>query len=136
MDTGLVIGGIFLVPGLWFLFLWLYGLFPGTTKTTVGTLARSHTMKNVRTRSGRVIKRITDYTYTYTVNGKLRKIKGSGYHTRRYVPKKVTVVYLRGFPRCAYIEDFTGTRELILAFFFLVNAGIFLSMVLGGQSPA
>ena len=136
METGLFFGFAYLIPGLWFLFLWLYGLFPGTTKNTVGTLAGTHTRKNVRTRSGYTFKRITDYKYTYTVNEKNYKIKGRGYHTRKYVPRKVTVVYLQGFPRCAYIEDYTGTRELILAFFFLVNAGIFLSMVFGGQTPA
>lgn len=45
MDTGLFFGFAYLIPGLWFLFLWLYGLFPGTTKNTVGTLAGTHTRK-------------------------------------------------------------------------------------------
>ena len=114
-----------LIPGLWFLFLAVWSRNPDHLGTAVGTLTKCHTSKNVTTRYG-VVKNLTDYVYTYQVNGKTYKITGMRRQPRRMVLRKVTVVYLKISPRRAYIDQFTCTVEWLLAFVLLAGAFVYL----------
>ena len=114
-----------LIPGLWFLFLAVWSRNPDHLGTAVGTLTKCHTSKNVATRHG-VVKNLTDYVYTYQVNGKTYKITGMRRQPRRMVLRKVTVVYLKISPRRAYIDQFTCTVEWLLAFVLLAGAFVYL----------
>ena len=114
-----------LIPGLWFLFLALWSRNPNHLGTAVGTLTQCHTSKNVATRYG-VVKNLTDYAYTYQVDGKTYKITGMRRQPRRVVLRKVTVVYLKISPRRAYIDSYTGTTEWLIAFVLLAGACVYL----------
>ena len=114
-----------LILGLWFLFLALWSRNPNHLGTAVGTLTKCHTSKNVATRYG-VVKNLTDYAYTYQVDGKTYKITGMRRQPRRVVLRKVTVVYLKISPRRAYIESYTGTAEWLIAFVLLAGACVYL----------
>ena len=118
-----------LVPGLWFLFLAVWSRNPDHLGTTVGTLTRCHTSKNVATRHG-VVKNLTDYVYTYQVDGKTYIITGMRRQPRRMVLRKVTVVYLKISPRRAYLDQFTGTVEWLIAFVLLAGACVYLFILL------
>ena len=113
-----------LIPGLWFLFLAVWSRNPDHLGTAVGTLTKCHTSKNVTTRYG-VVKNLTDYVYTYQVDGKTYKITGMRRQPRRMVLRKVTVIYLKIAPRRAYIDQFTGTVEWVIAFALLTLSCIY-----------
>lgn len=116
---------VMLIPGLWFLFLAVWSRNPDHLDTAVGTLTKCHTSKNVTTRYG-VVKNLTDYVYTYQVDGKTYKITGMRRQPRRKVLRKVTVVYLKIFPRRAYLDQFTGTLEWLYAFVLLAGGLVYL----------
>ena len=107
---------IILIPiGLWNLLIAVLGLFPGFHCTAVGSLEKTHTYKNVRTKSGIRIPNVTKYTYIYTVNGREYKYTSEGQHTKRRLPRKVTIVYVKWFPRHGYPDKFKGTKEWIMS---------------------
>ena len=114
-----------LIPGLWFLFLSVWSRNPDHLGTAVGTLTKCHTSKNLVTRYG-VVKNLTDYVYVYQVDGKNYKISGMRRQPRRMVLRKVTVVYLKISPRRAYLDQFTGTVEWLIAFVLLAGACVYL----------
>ena len=116
---------VMLIPGLWFLFLAVWSRNPDHLGTAVGTLTKCHTSKNVTTRYG-VVRNLTDYVYTYQVDGKTYKITGMRRQPRRKVLRKVTVVYLKISPRRSYIDQFTGTVEWLYAFVLLAGGFVYL----------
>lgn len=120
---------VMLIPGLWFLFLAAWSRNPDHLGTAVGTLTKCHTSKNVTTRHG-VVRNLTDYVYTYQVDGKTYKITGMRRQPRRKVLRKVTVVYLKISPRRSYIDQFTGTVEWLYAFVLLAGGFVYLCISL------
>ena len=125
----IVVVVILLLIGGYNLLIAILGLFPKFKDTTVGTLQKKRTQRNVRIRGGSVPV-VTDYTYQYTVNGKKYKYSSSGRFTKSHLHQKVTMVYLKLFPRYAYPERFTpitqwicGVGMLLLGVMFII--GIF-----------
>lgn len=115
----LTCGAVLILIGLFFLWLAFRGRKPENLVETVGALTRRQHFKNVQLRHRRV-KNLTDYAYSYTVGGRTYKLSGIEWiHPRKLFPK-TTIVYLKGFPRVAYIGEFTGIQEWALAIVFLV----------------
>lgn len=121
---------VMLIPGMWFLFLALWSLNPDHLGTAVGTLSKCHNSKNIPSKYNRVIKNLTDYTYTYQVNGKTYKLSGSKAQHRRTVFRKVTVVYLKIIPRRAYIDRFTGVTEWLFGLILFAGGCVYLFLSL------
>lgn len=62
-------GGCAIIIGLWNLLIAILGLFPQCLSTTIGTLSNTKTHKNVKGRWGTSIPTLTNYAYSYEVNG-------------------------------------------------------------------
>lgn len=125
MEFILISGIIVLSIGLFFLVLAIWGRNPKHLQTTVGTLTKTSSFKNFQTRYG-LFKNLTDYTYTYSANGKDYGISGSYPKHRRFIPKKVEITYLIGFPHRAYIGEYTGVVEWLIALPFSFLGFLFL----------
>ena len=106
----LTFGIIILLPGLFFLFLAFKGRNPQNLINVPGELTQRKGFKNIRIKTY-TVKNLTDYAYSYEVNGKQYVLKGTQWTHPRKLFKKVSIIYLRGFPRVAYIEHFTGACE-------------------------
>ena len=119
MEFFLICGAALILIGLFFLWLALWGRKPENLVETVGALTRRQHFKNVQLRRRRD-KNLTDYTYSYTVGGRTYRLSGTQWIHPRKLFKKTTIVYLKGFPRVAYIGEFTGIQEWALAIVFLV----------------
>lgn len=130
MEAALIFSLIYILSGLWFLFLTIYALFPGNHVSTVGTLTKRVTRKNVRSKHGYLIPNVTNYTYSYTVNGRTYRLKQTGHHTKSCLTRKVTIVYLRGFPRCAAIDRYNGSLNAFFAILLLAGGAWFLYLCL------
>ena len=109
---GIASAAILLIFSFYNLLIAILGLFPKYRATAVGTLQNRRTQRNVRVKYG-TLPVVTDYTYQYTVNGKKYKYSSSGQFTKRNLYQKVTLVYVKWFPRHAYPEKFTGTTQWI-----------------------
>lgn len=96
---------VFIIPGFWLLFLRRHSRNPANHISTVGTLTRHNTRRNVPTKFG-IEPIITSFTYSYTVDGKTYRLKSSTDQTKRHLPKKVTIIYLKACPRCAGIGSY------------------------------
>jgi len=105
MDGYIAIGTIFVVICFWNLLIAILGLFPQCCSCTVGTLIDTNTTKNVYTPRGRKIPILTQYAYTYTVKGKEYTYAARGEHSKRRLPLKSTMVYVKWFPWRAYPEN-------------------------------
>ena len=119
MNFNIVIAVVAIVIGSWNLMIAILGLFPQFLSTTVGTLTKANTKKNVRTRHGHRIPILTRYTYSYTVNGKEYRYSGEELHSKRRLLPKASMVYVKWFPRRAYPNKFKGTTEWALGFVML-----------------
>ena len=100
----------------------IMGLFPRCRATAVGTLVKSNTRRNVQT-GNRYVKRIsvlTRYTYSYIVNGKQYSYSAEVYYSKRRLFQKVTMVYVKGFPRYAYPNKFNGSTQWTMGLFTLI----------------
>lgn len=115
-----VLGWFYSSLGVWFLFLTIYGRNPKNQMHTIGTLIQKKTKRNVAGRHC-TIPVITDYTYSYTVNGKEYRIRHSVQNTKRGIMKKATIVYLKGFPRCAGIEQYHNSLHGFLSALLLLG---------------
>lgn len=109
-----ILAVVFIPIGLWNLTIAVLGLFPRFRNTAVASLATTHTYKNMRTKSGVRIPNVTKYTYIYTVNGREYKYTAEGRHTKRRLPRRTTIVYVKYFPCHGYPDEFKGTHEWIM----------------------
>ena len=80
-------------------------------------LDKKTAFKKYRLKTGTVPNAV-EYTYTYKVNGKLYHLRGVQHTHSRNLRKRVTIVYLRSFPRRAYEEHFSGIVEWLIAVSF------------------
>ena len=117
------------IMGIWNLTVAIIGLFPKFHATAVGTLESSHTERNVRMRGWTIPVR-THYTYVYTVKGRKYKHRGSVESSRKYVPQKAHLVYVKWFPWSAYRNKFSGGREWCLGIFGIFTAVMFTAVLL------
>ena len=111
MDGYIAIAVVFVVICFWNLLIAILGLFPQCCSSAVGTLIDTNSKKNVRTPRGRKIPILTRYVYTYTVKGKEYTHSARGEHSKRRLPLKATMVYVKWFPWRAYPGKFKGTKE-------------------------
>ena len=115
--------------GAWNLTVAIIGLFPKFHATAIGSLERSYTERNVPMRYGTIPIR-THYTYIYTVNGRKYKYRGSVESSRKYVPQKAYLVYVKWFPWRAYKNKFSGGREWCLGGLGIFMAAMFIAVML------
>ena len=113
----LVFGILMLLPGLFFAVLAIRSLNPNNLITITGELTKKRDFKNYKLKS-RSVPNAVKYTYTYNVNGKPYSLRGVQLTHSRNLYKRIAIVYLRGFPRCAYTEHFSGIQEWLIAISF------------------
>ena len=127
MFPAILVGLAFFVPGLWFLFLWYHSRNPENHMTTVGALTQRNTRRNVSTKFG-IEPIITSFTYTYMVGGRAYRLKSANTQTKGHLAKKVTIVYLKACPRCAWIDRYPGSMHGVTALICLL-AGVFMTVL-------
>ena len=124
-------GGVILLPGGFFWYLLHLAKDPKNLEETRGELLWFRVEKNVHGRRGYrdiVIKRLIRYTYRYTVNGRTHKLRGQMVDPTGRPRAGGRIVYLRGFPSLAYLDSFTGQRELVWAL-VLTGEGIIVLLI-------
>ena len=99
--------------GLARLFFWVQFTFSRRSKSTAktaGILRETDYKQNVTVGIRRRIffKHYTKARYVYTVNGVEYSLRGEHPGTKRQTPKFVPVVYIKRFPRFAYIDEIIG----------------------------
>ena len=102
---------VFALAGVFFWVQFIFSRRPKSTAKTGAILREATHKKNVtvRSRRGRVfIKNLTKALYIYTVNGVEYGIRGEFHATKRQTPRFVPVVYVKRFPRFAYIDEIIG----------------------------
>ncbi|MBE6664807.1 MAG: hypothetical protein E7603_01120 [Ruminococcaceae bacterium] len=122
----MVASAIAILIGLWNLIIAILGCFPKHRAEALGTLAKTNTLKNVPLKHGGYIPNLTKYTYVYTVNGKQYKYSAEKRTHKRNLFFKVTMVYVKGFPKHAYPNKFTGFKEWTLGIFLILMGSMFL----------
>ncbi len=113
----LIFGVVMLFPGVFFTALAIQSKNPDNLISTTGELTKKKNFKNYKLKNGSVPNAV-EYTYTYEANGKSYHLCGVQHTHSRNLHKRITVVYLRSFPRCAYEERFVGVAEWLLAISF------------------
>lgn len=127
----LVMAVLLLLPGGFFWYLHHLAKDPENLEEIRGELLRFRVEKNVPGKRGYrhiVIKRLIHYTYRYTVNGRAHKLRGEMVQPTGRPRGEGRIVYLRGFPALAYLDSFTGQRELAWAL-VLTGEGIIFLMI-------
>ena len=127
MEFFLVFGIIMLVLGIFFTVLAIRGKNPNNQTSTAGELTKKKDFKNYKLKN-RSVPNAVEYVYTYRVNGKSYHLSGVQHTHSRNLRKRIVIVYLRGFPRCAYEGHFSGIAEWLLAI-SLTAMGIFLLLI-------
>ncbi|MGM9600727.1 MAG: hypothetical protein ACI3W5_03940 [Faecousia sp.] len=123
----LIFGIVMLFPGILFTALAIQSRNPDNLISTTGELTKKKDYKNYKLKT-RSVPNAVKYTYTYKVNGKSYHLCGTQLTHSRNLHKRITIVYLRSFPRCAYEECFTGAAEWLLAISFSAM-GIFMLLL-------
>lgn len=95
------------------LILALLGKNPRCIGTAVGTLVDSKkVMVSVKYQRKKVP--VTACVYRYEVGGRVYRLKRDSRYSRSSLMRKVTVVYLKGFPRFGHLEQFPTLPLTIL----------------------
>ena len=110
----LIFGIAMLLPGAFFALLAIQSKNPKNLLSTTGELTQQKGYKNYRLKN-RTVPNATKYTYTYIVDGKPYQLRGVQLTHWRNLRKRVVIIYLRSFPRCAYEGHFPGTAERLLS---------------------
>ena len=120
------IAAIIISIALWNLMIAVLGLFPQFLSTAVGTLTNTNTKRNVESRHGYRIPIVTTYGYTYNVNGKAYRYSSQGLHSKRRLLPKVSMVFVKWFPRRAYPNKFKGINEWMIGLSMLFMGLVFI----------
>ena len=115
----------FLIGGIC-LFLALWSRDPRHLGTAVGKLADS---KKVMRRAYRYSEKkipVTTSTYLYEVNGKTYRLKRDGRFGRSTLMRRVTVVYMKPFPRFGYPEKYPSGQFTMLGVLFILYGAVTL----------
>lgn len=98
------------LAGLLFRVQFTFSRRPKNTAKTAGILRETDCKQNVTVgiRRRMFFKHYTKARYVYTVNGVEYSIRGEHYGTKRQTPRFVPVVYIKRFPRFAYIDEIIG----------------------------
>ena len=116
-----------LLPGIFFAVLAIRSKNPNNLISATGELTKRKGYKNYKLRN-RSVPNAVEYTYTYKVSGKSYQLSGVHHTHARKLRERVVIVYLRGFPRCAYEGRFSGITEWLLAISLTVM-GVFLLLL-------
>ena len=106
---------VFALAGVFFWVQFIFSRRPKSTAKTGAILREATHKKNVtvRSRRGRVfIKNLTKALYIYTVDGVEYGIRGEFHATKRQTPRFVPVVYVKRFPRFAYMDDIGSFSDI------------------------
>ena len=105
--------------GLAGFFFWVQFTFsrrPKSTAKTAGILRETDYRQNVTLRGPRgksiFLRHLTKARYVYTVNGVEYSIRNEHFGTKRQTPKFVPVVYIKRFPRFAYMDDIGSFSDI------------------------
>lgn len=110
----LVFGIALLLPGAFFAALAIMSTDSKNLVSTTGELTRYRGYKNYKLKN-RTVPIATEYAYTYIANDKHYQLRGVQLKHSRTLRKRVVIVYLRSFPRCAYEGHFSGIAEWLIA---------------------
>ena len=122
--------GLYFIAAVYFLiaaiclFLALWSRNPKHIGTAVGKLENSKKIM-VWTKHSRKKVPLTTFVYLYEVDGKTYKLKQDSRSSRSSLMRRVTVVYLKGFPRFGYLEKYPSGIFTMLGVFCLLG-GIWL----------
>ena len=106
---------VFALAGVFFWVQFIFSRRPKSTAKTGAILREATHKKNVTVRSRRgsmLIKDLTKALYIYTVNGVEYGIRGEFHATKRQTPRFVPVVYVKRFPRFAYMDDIGSFSDI------------------------
>ena len=100
------------LAGLLFWVQFTFSRRPKSTAKTAGILRETSYKQNVTIRGTRgrsmFVKHLTKARYVYTIDGVEYSIRGEHFGTKRQTPKFVPVVYIKRFPRFAYVDEIAG----------------------------
>lgn len=113
---------IFFLIGVICLFLALWSRNPKHIGTAVGKLENSKRIM-VSTKHSRKKVPITTFVYLYEVNGKQYKLKRDSRSSRSSLMRRVSVVYLKGFPQFGYLEKYPSGIFTMLGVVYLLCCG-------------
>ena len=131
MEFYIVMTVVLFAIGLWNLLIAILGCFPQCRATAVGTLANAVHYKNYRTRSGNIIEHLTRAHYIYTVRNKqYRTPVQTTFEGKRKLFNKVSVIYVKWYPRRGYINHYTGFYEWFLGILFLCFGCAMIHLIL------
>ena len=122
------------LAGLLFWVQFTFSRRPKNTAKTAGILRETDYKQNVTVgiRRRMFFKHYTKARYVYTVNGVEYSIRGEHYGTKRQTPKFVPVVYIKCFPRFAYIDEIIGGfGDILYGLWGLVFLAVGLSLCVG-----
>ena len=118
---------VMLLFGVFFAALVIRSKNPDNLTSLTAELTKKKDFRNYRLRN-RSVANAVEYTYTYRVNGKSYHLRGVQHTHSRNLRERITVVYLRNFPHCAYEECFSGITEWLCAISFTAM-GAFLILL-------
>ena len=120
MEAIYVMAGFYFAIGGVCLLLALWSRNPAHLGTAVGKLADS---KKVMRRAYRYSEKkipVTTSTYLYEVNGKTYRLKRDGRFGRSTLMRRVTVVYMKPFPRFGYLAKYPAGPFTMVGVFTLI----------------
>ena len=125
----MILGYALLVPGIYYLRIWLYARKPENLAFTLGRLTQTKGHRNVYTRHG-VLKNYTHYTYEYKADGKVYKITGGEACAPGELSKMPRITYLKRYPQYAYTQDdlMPFFAELMIGVICMIMSTLFLSV--------
>ena len=102
------------LAGLLFWVQFTFSRRPKNTAKTAGILRETDYKQNVTVgiRRRMFFKHYTKARYVYTVNGVEYSLRGEHAGTKRQTPKFVPVVYIKRFPRFAYMDDIGSFSDI------------------------
>lgn len=122
MEALYIMSAICFLIGAACLFLSLWSRDPKHLGTAVGKLTESKKVMRYPYRHSTRKVPFTACVYLYEVNGKTYKLKRSGRFGRSTLLKRISVIYLKPFPRFGYPDEFPGGMFTMVGVFYLICA--------------
>ena len=114
------LAAFFFAVGCIFLFLGQWSRDPKHLGTAVGKLAESKKVMRYPYRHSRKKIPFTASTYVYEVGGKTYRLRHDGRFGRNRLLKRVTVVYLKGFPRFGHLDTYPHGLHTMFGVIYLI----------------
>ncbi len=127
MESYYTMISVFFIIGGILLLLALLGRNPRFLGSAVGRLQNSKRVM-VWTKHSRKKVPVTTFVYLYEVNGKTYRLKRDTRSSRKSLMPRVTVVYLKGFPRFGYLEKYPSWQFALIGATFLGGGAFYLLM--------